>query len=65
MHFGLCYAPATFQRMVNDILCSFLHKFVIVYLDDVCVYSRTVEEHMKDLRLVLQRLKEKGLGVSP
>jgi hypothetical protein len=59
--FGLCNAPATFQRMMNDILCEFLHKFVTVYLDDVCIYSRTLEKHLVHLRLDLQRFKEKGL----
>jgi hypothetical protein len=39
---GLCSAPPTFQRMMNDILRDFLHKFVTVYLDDVCIYSRTL-----------------------
>jgi hypothetical protein len=61
MPFGLCHAPATFQRMMNDILQDFLHKFVIVYLDDVCIYSRTLEEYLEHLRLVLQRFKEEGL----
>jgi hypothetical protein len=61
MPFGLCNAPATFQRMMNDILRDFLHNFVTVYLDDVCIYSRTLEEHMEHLRLVLQRFKEEGL----
>jgi hypothetical protein len=61
MPFGLCSAPATFQRMMNDLLRDFLHKFVTVYLDDVCIYSRTLEEHMEHLRLVLQRFKEEGL----
>jgi hypothetical protein len=61
MPFGLCNAPATFQRMMNDILRDFLHKFVTVYLDDVCIYSRTLEEHIKHLRLFLQRFKEEGL----
>jgi hypothetical protein len=37
MPFGLCNAPATFQRMMNDILRDFLHKFLPVYLDDVCI----------------------------
>jgi hypothetical protein len=61
MPFGLCNAPGTFQRMMNDILRDFLHKFVTVYLDDVCIYSRTLEEHLEHLRLVLQRFKEEGL----
>jgi hypothetical protein len=47
--------------MMNDILRDFLHKVVIVYLADVCIYSRTLEEHMEYLRLVLQRFKEMGL----
>jgi hypothetical protein len=58
MPFGLCNAPATFQRMMNDILRD---KFVTVYLDDVYIYSRTLAEHMEHLRLVLQRFKEEGL----
>jgi hypothetical protein len=61
MPFGLCNAPATFQRMMNDILRDFLHKFFIVYLDDVCIYTRTLEEHLEHLCLVLQRFKEEGL----
>jgi hypothetical protein len=46
--------------MMNDILRDFLHKFVIVYLDNVCIYNRILEEHVEHLRLVLQRLKEEG-----
>jgi hypothetical protein len=61
MPFGLCNALARFQRRTNDILRDFLHKFVIVYLDDVCIYNRTMEEHLEHLRLVLQRFKEEGL----
>jgi hypothetical protein len=61
MPFGLCNAPATFQRMMNDILRDFLHKFVTVYLDDVCIYNRLLQEHLEHLRLVLQRFKEEGL----
>jgi hypothetical protein len=47
--FGLCNAPATFKGMMNDLLREFLHKFLIVYLDDVCIYSRTLEEHLAHL----------------
>jgi hypothetical protein len=58
MPFDMCNAQATFQRMMNDILRDFLQRFVKVYVDDVCVYNRTLEEH---LRFVLQRFKEEGL----
>jgi hypothetical protein len=61
MPFGLYNAPATFQRMMNDILRDFLYKFIIVYLDDVCIYNRTLEEHLEHMLLVLQRFKEEGL----
>jgi hypothetical protein len=46
---------------MNDILRDFLHKFVTIYLDDVCVFSRTQEEHMDHVRLAFQRLNEEGL----
>jgi hypothetical protein len=61
MPFGLCNAPATFHMIMNDILRDFLHTFVTVYLDDVCIYNRTIEDHMEHLRLVLERFKEEGL----
>ena len=59
--FGLCNAPSTFQRMMNDILRPYLDKFVIVYLDDICIFSKTPEEHLKHLQLVLTALKEHNL----
>jgi hypothetical protein len=59
--FGLCTAPSTFERMMNDILRDFSQKFVTVNLDDVYIYSRILEEHLEHLRRVLQRFKEEGL----
>jgi hypothetical protein len=61
MPFGLCNAPSTFQRMMNDILRDFLHKYVIVYVDDVHTYSRTLKEHTEYLRLALHHFEEEGL----
>jgi hypothetical protein len=61
MPFGLCNAPATFQRMMNDILRDFLQTFVTLYLDDVCVFNHTVEEHLERVCLVLQLFKDEGL----
>jgi hypothetical protein len=57
MPFGLCNAPATFLRMMNETLRKFLHKFVTVYLDGVYIYSRRVEECMEHMRPFLQLLK--------
>jgi hypothetical protein len=61
MPFGLCNAPATFHRIINDILREFIHKFVTVYLDDVCKYSCTLHEPLEHMRIVLQRFTEEGL----
>jgi hypothetical protein len=61
MPFGLRNAPATFQERMNVILRDILRKFVTVYLDDVCIYDRTVKEDQEHMRLVLQRFKEERL----
>src|SRR5437660_9388185 len=52
MPFGLCNAPATFQTMIYDVLRGFLDQGVVVYLDDILVYSKTEEEHVKLLTKV-------------
>ena len=63
MPFGLCNAPATFQRVMNTILREGLNKFVLVFLDDILVYSKTKEEHLRHIREVLTRLRsEKFYG---
>jgi hypothetical protein len=49
MPFGLCNTLATFTILMNDVLCPYLDSFVIVYLDDILVYSGTWEEHIMHL----------------
>lgn len=61
---GLTNAPAVFQSVMNNIFRPYLGKFVVVYLDDICVYSKTEEEHVKHLKLVLDKLKENKLTVA-
>ncbi|GBG88232.1 hypothetical protein CBR_g46799 [Chara braunii] len=58
MPFGLTNAPATFQRCMNDLFRPWLDKFVVVYLDDILVFSKTLQEHQGHLRQVLEKLRE-------
>ena len=60
--FGLTNAPATFQRLMNTVFHDFIREgFLVVYLDDLLVYSRTREEHIGHLRLVFERLRQSKL----
>ena len=61
MPFGLTNDPVVFQHMANDIFRDFLDIFLIIYLDDLLIYSRTQAEHDIHVRKVLQRLREYGL----
>jgi transposase InsO family protein len=61
MSFGLTNAPATFMRLMNSVFMDYLDKFVVIYIDDILVYSKTDEEHAEHLRLILTRLREHRL----
>ena len=60
---GLINAPATFCTLMNRVFELFLDKFVVVYLDDIVVYSKTLDEHIKHLRQVFQVLRDNELYV--
>lgn len=57
MAFGLTNAPAVFQALINDVLRD-MNKFMFVYLDDILIFSKSEEEHMQHVQLVLQQLLE-------
>src|SRR5436190_7523924 len=65
MPFDLTNAPALFQTLMNQILRSYIDKFVLIFMDDILIYSNTLEEHREHLRLVLQELKDAKLYAKP
>jgi hypothetical protein len=65
MPFGLHNAPATFQRAMQEVLRGLHWKFVLVYLDDVIIFSNSFEEHLDHLRQVFDRLQTVGLKLQP
>ena len=64
MPFGLCNAPATFQSMMDNMLHDLLDDGVIVYIDDILIYSEDEKTHVKLVQEVLSRLDKAGLGVN-
>ncbi len=63
MPFGLSNSPAVFQALVNDVLRDMVDQFIYVYLDDILIFSTSLQEHVQHVRRVLQRLLENGLFV--
>ena len=61
MPFGLCNAPSTFQRLMNKVFAKEINSFILVYLDDILVYSRSIEEHWDHLERALERLRQAKL----
>jgi len=64
MPFGLKNAPATFVTLMDRVLDGYIYNFVALYMDDILIYSKTFDEHLEHIRLVLSRLEEAGLCVN-
>ena len=61
MPFGLTRAPSTFMRLTNEVLRPFLGRFIVVYLDDILVYSKQFREHLNHLRQLFEVLRKQRL----
>jgi hypothetical protein len=61
MSFGLTNAPSYFMYLMNKVFMEYLDKFVVVFIDDILIFSKNEEENNKHLCLVLQKLRENQL----
>jgi hypothetical protein len=64
MPFGLTNTPSTFMRLMNEVLKDFIGKFVIVYLDDILIFSKMRGEHLRHLTSVTEKLQQEKLLIN-
>lgn len=65
MPFGLINAGATFQRAMDSSFRDFRDRIIVIYLDDLIVFSKERKNHLKDLRAVLQHCRDHGISLNP
>jgi hypothetical protein len=64
MPFGLINIPVSYQSLINNILRRYLDDFIIAYLNDILIYSKTKEEHIKHVTTVLEALKKADMRIN-
>ena len=65
MSFGLKYAPATFQRIIDKAFLGLIGINCFVYIDDIVIFGKTINQHNKHLKIVLQQIQKLGLKLEP
>ena len=65
MPFGLTNAPATFQRLMERILAGLQWQICLIYIDDIIIFSRTLDDHISQIQTIFQRLRDAGLKLKP